>query len=173
MRQLLALALICAFLTVATMAAANVMPKIAPPKVIGIVVYKKERLMVLLDEDGQVLHDYHIHMGGDPDGGTKHEQGDQKTPEGRYYIEAKNDKSHYHLSLKISYPNIADSAAAEKRGVSAGGDIMIHGHPNQGFGWFGLAYRRDWTDGCIAVDDHDIEEIWKLVDIGTPIQINP
>ncbi len=88
-------------------------------------------------------------------------------------IDARNEKSDFHRALHISYPDANDLASAERRGLSAGGDIMIHGLPN-GRGWMGAWHRRrDWTAGCIAVTDKEIEEIWRVVDKGTPIEIRP
>ena len=121
---------------------------------------------------GQVLRTYKIALGGNPVG-AKMRQGDHRTPEGVYVIDRRNEHSQYHRSLHISYPNAADRERARKLGVSPGGDIFIHGLPN-GYGFIGAAHRaRDWTDGCIAVTDQEIEEIWKLVDNGTPVEILP
>jgi murein L,D-transpeptidase YafK len=125
---------------------------------------KSERRMQLL-RDGQVLKTYRILLGDAPVG-HKTQQGDERTPEGQYRITFRNDKSRFHLSLRVSYPNEADRAQARRRGVDPGGDIMIHGGTPPG-------YRRDWTDGCIAVTDREIEEIWRLVPVGTPIRIDP
>jgi len=88
-------------------------------------------------------------------------------------IDFKNPKSRFHLALRISYPNMEDRKRAERNGTSPGGDIMVHGLPN-GLGWLGVWHLRwDWTDGCIAVTDAQIEEIWALVDVGTRIDIRP
>jgi murein L,D-transpeptidase YafK len=127
--------------------------------------------MVLLAK-GKVLRTYRIALGGAPVG-PKEQQGDRKTPEGKYVISGRNLHSQFHRSLRISYPNAADRARARRLGVSPGGDIFIHGLPN-GMGPIGAAHTaRDWTDGCIAVTDEEIEEIWKLVANGTPIEIKP
>jgi len=94
-------------------------------------------------------------------------------PEGHYVIDWRNPSSAYHLALHISYPDAADAAAAAARDDNPGGDIMIHGLPN-GFGVVGALHRRlDWTAGCIAVTDPEIEEIWQAVADGTPIEIRP
>jgi len=99
--------------------------------------------------------------------------GDKLTPEGLYHIGHRNPKSGYHLSLSISYPNAADAAAAKKAGVNPGGDIMIHGIRN-GFGWLGRFHLlSDWTLGCIAVTDSEIEELWALAPEGTEVEIRP
>jgi murein L,D-transpeptidase YafK len=99
--------------------------------------------------------------------------GDNLVPEGTYRVDGRNAQSGYHRTLHISYPNAADLARAKKLGVAAGGDIMIHGIRN-GYGWIGPLHRlRDWTRGCIAVTDREIEEIWRLVPVGTSVEIRP
>lgn len=121
---------------------------------------------------GQVVKSYKIALGGEPLG-PKTRQGDHRTPEGVYVIDRRNAKSQFDRSLHISYPNTTDREHARKLGISPGGDIFIHGLPN-GYGFIGSAHRaRDWTDGCIAVTDQEIEEIWRLVDNGTPVEIRP
>lgn len=116
------------------------------------------------------MRSYGIALGFAPDG-DKGQEGDGKTPEGFYVIEGRNPASAFHLSLKISYPDEADRAAATGQGVAPGGDIFIHGTPN----WWLLPGQPpgDWTKGCIAVTDAEIEEIWALVKDGTPIEIRP
>jgi murein L,D-transpeptidase YafK len=136
-----------------------------------VIVHKKEHTMELM-RAGKVIKTYKVALGGDPLG-PKTRQGDHKTPEGVYFIDSRNARSRFHRSLHISYPNAADRERARKLGVSPGGDIFIHGLPN-GYGFLGSAHRaHDWTDGCIAVTDQEIEEVWKLVDNGTPIEIRP
>ncbi len=149
-----------------------VSPAMATSKASMINVYKGQRLLILNGPDGRPLKVYKVALGKNPIG-HKRREGDKKTPEGRYYIEKRNPNSNYHLSLKISYPNDEDWSNAEKFGVSPGGLIMIHGLPN-GKEWIAPTHRqKDWTDGCIAVTNDEIEEIWSLVDDGTPIQIWP
>ena len=134
-------------------------------------VFKAKRELVLL-KDGKPLKSYRVALGGDPVG-PKRQQGDHRTPEGRYIIDFHNSSSAFDLSLHISYPNADDRRQAARRGVAPGGAIMIHGLPN-GLGWVGEAHRlRDWTDGCIAVTDSEIEEIARVVPDGTPIVIHP
>jgi murein L,D-transpeptidase YafK len=136
-----------------------------------IVVEKSAHRMTLL-HDGQILNRYDVSLGSAPRG-HKQQEGDGRTPEGAYAIDFKNARSRFHLALRISYPNAADRASAQGRGVQPGGDIMIHGLPN-GLGWLaGLHLWRDWTDGCIAVTDGQIDEIWPLVDVGTAVDIKP
>ena len=110
---------------------------------------------------------YRIDLGFTPNG-HKSLRGDGKTPEGRYYIDRKNQNSKFYLSLGISYPNAQDRAYAQSVGASAGADIFIHGQNKKPRFW-----KRDWTEGCIAVKDHEIQEIYALVPIGTPILITP
>ena len=136
-----------------------------------ILIEKKERRLTLLSK-GKALKTYQIALGGNPNG-PKERQGDNKTPEGTYVIDARNKNSSYHLSLHISYPNEKDKKRAKQLGVSPGGDIMIHGIKN-GFSWAGdLHSEVDWTKGCIAVTDEEIEEIDKLAPNGTIVEIRP
>ncbi len=134
-----------------------------------ILIEKKERRLTLISK-GKVLKSYKIALGGNPNG-PKERQGDNKTPEGTYVIDSRNRDSRYHLSLHISYPNMKDKKRAKQLGVSPGGDIMIHGIKN-GFSWVGdLHTEVDWTKGCIAVTDEEIEEIDKLAPNGTIVEI--
>ena len=136
-----------------------------------ILIEKKERRLTLISK-GKVLKTYKIALGGNPNG-PKERQGDNKTPEGTYVIDSRNKNSRYHLSLHISYPNEKDKKRAKELGVSPGGDIMIHGIKN-GFSWVGdLHTEVDWTKGCIAVTDEEIEEIDKLAPNGTIVEIRP
>lgn len=115
---------------------------------------------------------YRVALGRVPVG-PKREEGDHRTPEGSYTIDRRKVDSDFHLALHISYPNPEDVAQAASRGVSAGSDIMIHGLPN-GSGWIGVLHRRkDWTDGCVAVTDQEIEEIWRTVPDGIVVEIRP
>ena len=114
--------------------------------------------------DGKVLKTYDIGLGFAPEG-HKQFEGDGKTPEGTYYISHRNPKSRYHLSLGVSYPNEADMAFAAEADKSPGGDIMIHGGPPR------KTKVKDWTAGCIAVTDRQIEVIYSMVKPGTPIHI--
>ena len=136
-----------------------------------ILIEKKERRLMLISR-GKVLKTYKIALGGDPNG-LKERQGDNKTPEGTYVIDSRNKDSRYHLSLHISYPNEKDKKRAKELGVSPGGDVMIHGIKN-GFSWVGDFHTEiDWTKGCIAVTDKEIEEIDKLAPNGTIVEIRP
>jgi len=136
-----------------------------------IVILKSKRSLTLMSGD-KVLKTYLVALGGKPVG-PKERQGDHKTPEGSYVIDQKNAHSQFHLSLHVSYPSAVDRAKARKMRVSAGGDIMIHGLPPS-FSKLGALHRQvDWTDGCIAVTDQEIEEIWALVPVGTRVEIRP
>ncbi len=135
------------------------------PEVTQIVVMKERRRMYLMNGN-DVLTAYDIQMGFAPVG-HKAEEGDGRTPEGAYRIDRRNPNSAYHLSLGISYPNAADVARARAAGVSPGGDIFIHGTPVE------MRRKADWTAGCIAVSDEDMEQIYAMVQTGTPIYIFP
>lgn len=136
-----------------------------------VLILKKERKLILLAK-GTTLKTYTIALGGDPVG-PKTREGDHKTPEGVYVLDRRNAKSKFYKSIHISYPDSHDLARARQMSVSPGGDIMIHGLPN-GYGWVGNAHRlHDWTDGCIAVSNAEMDEIWRSVDNGTPVEIRP
>jgi murein L,D-transpeptidase YafK len=136
------------------------------------IVIEKSSHRMMLYRGGQQIRTYKVSLGGEPKG-AKALQGDHRTPEGDYVIDARNEHSHYYKSLHVSYPNAADRERAQKLKASPGGDIMIHGLPN-GEGYIGKAHLlHDWTDGCIAVTDGEMDEIWKLVPTGTVVQIRP
>jgi murein L,D-transpeptidase YafK len=136
-----------------------------------VVVYKRERKLVLLSQ-GKELRSYKIALGREPIG-PKARQGDHRTPEGIYILDSRNPNSRFYKAFHISYPNSKDIAAARGLGVSAGGDIMLHGLPKD-YAWVGKAHALDdWTDGCVAVTNEEMDEIWKLVRVGTPIEIKP
>ncbi|HWN41996.1 MAG TPA: L,D-transpeptidase family protein [Thermoanaerobaculia bacterium] len=135
-----------------------------------ILILKSERKLTLYRED-KPLKTYLVALGGSPIG-DKQCQGDQRTP-GIYRIELKNQASRFHLSLRVSYPDATDKADARKRGCSPGGDIMIHGL-GKSFAHLGKLHRAtDWTLGCVAVTNEEIEEIWAAVDVGTAVEIRP
>ena len=134
-----------------------------------IIVRKAAREMQLLRGD-EVLRTYRIALGGAPEG-HKLQEGDQRTPVGNYVIDWRNPRSMAHLSLHISYPTEQDAAKAKEANVSPGGNIMIHGLPN-GWGALGAIHHLwDWTDGCVAVTNSEMREIWSLVPNGTPISL--
>ena len=143
----------------------------APIQADKIVILKSVRSMTLFS-GGKVLKTYKVALGSDPLG-PKRVEGDHKTPEGNYLIDAKNSQSQFHLSLHISYPSAADVKTARSMGQSPGGAIMIHGLAKP-FAYLGPLHRQtDWTDGCIAVTNAEIEEIWRLVPVGTRVEIRP
>ena len=136
-----------------------------------VLIEKQARRLTLLSK-GEVVKTYTIALGGDPVG-PKEREGDNKTPEGIYWIDSRNGNSGYHLSLHISYPNEQDKRRARELGVRPGGDIMIHGIKN-GFSPVGVLHAEvDWTQGCIAVTNQEMEEIYKLVPNGTLVEITP
>ncbi len=135
-----------------------------------ILVDKSERTLVLFSS-GKPIRSYPVSLGRNPVGHKRYE-GDKRTPEGIYIIDGKNPNSAFHLSLHISYPNERDKRVARERGWDPGGAIVIHGLPT-GLIKTSAKYERDWTDGCIAVSNAAIEEIWDLVDEGTLIEITP
>lgn len=141
------------------------------PQVDSIVVLKSERTMKLYSK-GRLVREYKVALGGNPVG-SKRQQGDHKTPEGSYVISGRNERSQFHLSLRVSYPDVRDVQWARAHHVDPGGDIMIHGLAPS-FADLGDRHRQtDWTDGCIAVTNPEIEEIWKMVAVGTKIEIRP
>ena len=136
-----------------------------------VVIEKSARRLTLL-KNGSALKTYSVALGRAPIGAKEYE-GDQRTPEGVYSVDFHKPDSDYHLALHISYPEQRDIDRAAARGLSAGSDIMIHGLPN-GRGWIGRFHRRkDWTAGCVAVTDFEIEEIYRAVPDGTPVEIRP
>ena len=136
------------------------------------VVVRKAARVLELYRGSELLRTYSVALGRDPLG-HKQQEGDGRTPEGNYVLDYRNPKSAFYRSLHVSYPAPADTASARSRGVSPGGMIMVHGIRNR-MGFIGRLHRLfDWTDGCIAVTDAEIEEIWRVVPDGTPIVIEP
>jgi murein L,D-transpeptidase YafK len=136
-----------------------------------ILVEKSARRLSIFS-DGKKLKSYRVALGRNPIG-AKEQEGDMKTPEGFYWIDWRNPESDYHLSLHVSYPSEPDTERATERGVNAGFDIMIHGITNGG-GWIGAFHRRhDWTAGCIAMTDEEIEELYRVTPDWTLIEIQP
>lgn len=134
-----------------------------------VVVDKSDRKLYIY-HGNRIIADYHIALGKSPKG-PKRVQGDRKTPEGKYILDFKKANSDYYRAIHISYPSKRDTEYAKKLGKSPGGAIMIHGQPN-GWGWLSIIRQRfDWTSGCIAVSNGDMDEIWRMVKPGTPIEI--
>lgn len=142
-------------------------------KASSIQVIKSEHRMDLLDSKGRTIRSYKVALGFSPEG-PKIKEGDGRTPEGRYYIDKRNERSNYFRSLHISYPNPSDVQRARRIGARTGGSIFIHGKPNdKSWIWWRRAQKQDWTNGCIAVSDDEMKEIWNVVQDGTPIIIKP
>jgi murein L,D-transpeptidase YafK len=149
--------------------AARIAPGRAFAQLDYLLVDKSERLMIGY-AGGQPVKAWRGLQFGDQPAGHKQFEGDERTPEGRYVIEGRNPGSAFHLSLKVSYPAPADRAYADANGRSPGGNIFLHGQPN------GLPFGRmpgDWTDGCIALSNAEIEELWRIVPDGTVIEMRP
>jgi murein L,D-transpeptidase YafK len=173
LKLLLILVLLVCLAAVALAAAAylNVNPLPYDAVADRVVIEKSARRLTLL-RNGNPLKTYRVALGRVPIGAKEYE-GDQRTPEGLYRIDFHKPDSDYHLALHISYPEQRDVDRAAALGLSAGSDIMIHGLPN-GRGWVGRFHRRsDWTAGCIATANFEIEEIYRAVPDGTPVELRP
>ena len=169
------------WLTSGAMARAQTLPKEPPPNhpppplIDAIVVHKAARVMDLFAGGTLIRSLAHIQLGRDPVG-AKRQQGDGRTPEGHYVIDGANPDSAYHLALHISYPSPEDIARARVQGYDAGGGIFVHGQPDDWRGRAASGETRvpgDWTDGCIALANDQIEALWDSVPDGTPIDIEP
>jgi murein L,D-transpeptidase YafK len=142
----------------------------ATPQADKVLIQKSPRQLTLLETANRFAP---ITSASDRLRKARRSEGDERTLEGLYTIDSRNAYSKYHLALHVSYPNAADRARARRLHVRPGGEIMIHGTPNR---WRGLRVvfaHTDWTKGCIAVSDSDIEEIWRLVPNGTVVEIRP
>jgi murein L,D-transpeptidase YafK len=136
-----------------------------------VLVVKSQSRLYLIKND-KVLSEYRVAFGANPKG-TKKQEGDERTPEGRYILDYKKADSAFYKAIHISYPNEDDKKRAKKLKVNPGGMIMIHGQKN-GFGWLSwITQHFNWTDGCIAVSNSEMDEIWEAVSAGTPIEIRP
>jgi murein L,D-transpeptidase YafK len=177
MRKMLSLLALLGVLVVPSGCAERPPPPPAPRFVFpgtkaDLIVVDKSARRLSLYRDGQLLKSYHASLGRNPVG-PKQREGDGRTPEGDYVIDGRMTHTPYYLALHVSYPDARDRARARARGVSPGGAILVHG-----IGWVkgGVTEaeaRSDWTDGCIAVTNQEIAEIWAAVDNGTPIEIKP
>ncbi|MBW2093672.1 MAG: L,D-transpeptidase family protein [Deltaproteobacteria bacterium] len=137
-----------------------------------LVVVVKSEHRLYLKKSGKTLKEFHVVFGANPKG-HKIMKGDERTPQGRYVLDYKNKHSAFYKSIHISYPNQQDRQRAKKLGVDPGGLIMIHGQKN-GLGRFSVITQRfNWTDGCIALTNTDMDEVWNAVDVGIPIEIKP
>ena len=164
MRILKLIVLLCVALSVASCGSSK-FKRYNGPEVTSVQIHKTDRKIFLFHDD-KVLKSYDMALGFAPVG-HKQVEGDGKTPEGTYTISHKNPDSQFHLSLRINYPNDQDRAYAKSLGKPPGGDIFIHGGPRQ------KVYQRDWTAGCVAVTDKQIEVIYSMIKPGTPVHILP
>lgn len=161
--------LACLLLAACGSADSQVVARPNSTKADRLLVDKSDRVLIAYAGDREIARYSRIRFGDAPTG-HKQFEGDERTPEGTYRISGRNPKSAYHRSLRISYPNAADRAYAKAKGRSPGGDIFIHGQPNA---WPGPPIARDWTDGCIALSNAEIGQLWDIVPDGTPITIRP
>jgi murein L,D-transpeptidase YafK len=136
------------------------------------VIIRKSERRLFLEKDGQIFREYTVSLGINPVGHKQH-RGDRRTPEGSYVIDYRLARSKFHKALHVSYPNRRDVRAARSKGFDPGGLIMIHGLPKAAKGDEEDYIQRDWTDGCIAVTNEAMDQIWDLVKDGTPVDILP
>lgn len=143
----------------------------AEPAVTIVRVLKSDHKLQLLSGE-KLVHEFHVVFGANPKS-HKIQEGDERTPEGSYILDYKKTNSTFYRAIHISYPNAKDIASAKSRGVKPGGDIMIHGQKN-GLGWLSfISQRFNWTNGCVALPNMDMDIVWALVKEGTPIEILP
>jgi murein L,D-transpeptidase YafK len=146
--------------------------QVRPTAKADLIVVQKSAHTLTLFQNGKPLKTYRVALGGQPIG-PKERQGDHKTPEGDYRVDWKQEQSRFHLALHVSYPNAIDRTRARQLGVDPGGSIMIHGLERK-YAFVGAMHRQtDWTDGSIAVTNAEIEEIFRLVPVGTRVEIKP
>jgi hypothetical protein len=146
-------------------------PIVSMPQADAVIVHKGERRLYLM-KNGKVLRSYRIALGLDPQG-PKQREGDFRTPEGHYFLTRRNPRSDYFLSIQVSYPNEEDLQRAHRDHVAPGGSIMVHGLPNALSHSASYYAKSDWTDGCIALSDSDMVEVWLMTRDNTPIEILP
>jgi murein L,D-transpeptidase YafK len=147
-------------------------PVVAAAQKADLVVVRKSEARLYLESGGKSFASFRASFGSQPVG-HKQQEGDERTPEGRYVLDSKNANSAFYRSIHISYPNTQDVASAKKRGVKPGGQVMVHGQKN-GFGWLAsVAQWFNWTDGCVGLSNKDMNAVWNAVDVGTPIEIYP
>lgn len=161
----------CTRIIAAVLATLCLASEVYAAEVDHVLVIKSERKLFLMSGDS-IVRQYDIALGANPTG-HKSQEGDEKTPEGLYELDYKKSDSSFYKAIHISYPNADDLAAAKEAGVDPGGLIMIHGQRN-GFGWLApVSQNFDWTNGCIAVTNSEMDEVWNLVSVGTTIEIRP
>lgn len=154
------------------LSACSAVPPSSPPRLVDFVLVEKSQNKMFLMKDGKVIRSYDVAFGLNPKG-HKQQEGDMRTPEGRYMIDYKNYNSKFYKSLNISYPNEFDVMRAKGRGVDPGDDIVIHGMPNEIGNYLGEIKPLNWTRGCIAVRNHEMDELFHLIQVDTPIEIRP
>ncbi len=162
---------IAVFFSLVTVCAMSASASANTETVSAVLVLKADRVLRLLN-NGKTLKEYRVSLGKQPIG-HKMQEGDRRTPEGRYILDWRNENSRFYRSIHISYPNARDARRAQQIGNDPGGMIMIHGRPSYYNATTRRYENRDWTDGCIAVTDSEMDEIWDMVDDGTPIFILP
>lgn len=141
----------------------------SPQKIDRVLVEKSKNKMYLLSRN-DVVREYDIFLGKNPIG-HKQREGDMRTPEGEYLLIHKNNNSKFYRSITVSYPDEDDIKDAMARGVNPGGDIVIHGFPNELGNITGPVQPLNWTEGCIAVRNHEMDELFELIELNTPIEI--
>ncbi|MCC7517137.1 MAG: L,D-transpeptidase family protein [Pseudomonadales bacterium] len=150
----------------------NIVTPVAQPTRADRIVVDKARRTLTAYAGQQVMASYQIALGRNPVG-AKNCRGDFKTPEGRYKIVGRNPNSNYYRSLQLNYPNAEDVAHAQKLGCDPGSNIVIHGLEN-GYDWVGRTHRSvDWTSGCVAVTNQEMDRLWQITPVGTPVEIRP
>lgn len=165
--------LVLALLTLVVLIFPQLRPSPSVPTLVGVVdriVVEKAARRLTLWQDGKVVRRYPVALGFAP-AGDKQRQGDGKTPEGAFRIDRRNDRSKFHLSLSLDYPQAEDRRRAKAGGYDPGGDIMLHGQPNTMP--VGVIAKGDWTAGCIALTNAQIDEIWRVTQIGTVVEVRP
>lgn len=132
----------------------------------------KSAAKLYLSKDGRIIKEYKVAFGANPKG-HKQREGDNRTPEGLYLLDFKKDNSEYHKAIHISYPNREDVFRAKRQGLNPGGDIMIHGQMKGYEQYAHIMQDFNWTNGCIALSNQDLEEVWAAIEVPVPIRIKP
>lgn len=172
-KPILLILVLASFLPIYTFSTSTASTELSPYDKADFVVVKKSERKLYLYRGDEILKTYRIALGKQPDGHKKRE-GDSRTPEGLYELDWRNPNSRFYRSIHVSYPDKSDYRNAQERGDSPGGAIMIHGQPSSWVEKTKLLFKDDdWTEGCIAVQNHEMDEIWNAVEDGTPIEIVP
>lgn len=172
MRRLTSVKMTSAIITFVLVIFCSISNAAKPPEKADLVVVEKSKHLLSIYKAGKLLATYHAAFGGNPTG-TKQKEGDKRTPEGRYILDYRLENNAYHKAFHISYPNAKNIENAKKLGVPPGSAIMVHGQKS-GFEWASPVVQRfNWTRGCVALANDDIDQMWAMVDSGTPIEIKP